>query len=345
MSLDISIVVSTYNRPKVIDRFLKNLENQSLAYHRWEAVVIDDGSTEETKEVLQRWQKDAPFHFRFQSQTNQGQSAGRHNGIILARAPFIAIVDDDMMVEPEFLEEHLKVLRGDPMGKTASIGWVQPREQWHQYPVYESMREKFQLRDHEELAARRSLPEGKHFITQNVAFPKGLYLEVGGFDPYLKLNEDCELGYRFLAHGATLAFAKKARAVHHSQIGSFESWFKRQYDYAHYYLYVWRKYGRKACYHPLRHMVSGSRLNRWVVMAACPNDQISRYALTAIKLLGDGLRKLGCENMAINAYRSIQVIQLHRGLRDNLGSWRVVKREIGALKLLPQANLEVARNV
>lgn len=162
------------------------------------------------------------------------------------------------------------------------------------------------------------------FVTQNVSFPRALYLEVGGFDPSLRLDEDRELGVRLERAGAEFVFASGAWAIHHSDVGSYEKWSRRHYDYGKYALQIWEKHGRSTLLHPLRNFVDGSKLNRALVQLVCASDRRSQVAESTLRWLGNGLQRLELLRPAIYTHKAIQAVRYHQGLRDALGSWESV---------------------
>ncbi len=96
----ISVVVPVYNCAPYLDACLQSLEAQTL--QNWEAVLVDDGSTDGSAALCDAWAgKDARFRVRHQK--NAGVSAARNAGIQACRGSYLAFVDADDWVEPEFL--------------------------------------------------------------------------------------------------------------------------------------------------------------------------------------------------------------------------------------------------
>ena len=317
MQKKISLIVATYNRAKPLDLLLERLTKQTLDHSLWEVVVCDDGSSDNTQDILAGWADKATYTLDFFRQENQGQCVGRDAAIRRSHSPLVVVIDDDMEVCDTFLEEYVNILSGHP--KTVAIGRVYPRENWQTYPLYEAIREYMMTKSHEKLASGEITPTGTYFITMNVAFYKDFYLEVGGFDKTLRLNEDCELGWRFERHGAHYVFADKASAVHHSNIGLYHKWYKRQYDYGGYAVYVREKFKKDVYLHPLRNLVNGSKANRALVMAVIWSNLLSRFTLMGIKCIGDLAGAGGQLKIALMAYNAILTLQYHRGVKDKLG--------------------------
>lgn len=97
----ISVVVPVYNCAPYLDACLQSLEAQTL--QNWEAVLVDDGSTDGSAALCDAWAgKDA--RFRVLHQKNAGVSAARNAGIEAVRGEYLAFVDADDRVEPEFLQ-------------------------------------------------------------------------------------------------------------------------------------------------------------------------------------------------------------------------------------------------
>ena len=87
-----SIVVPTYNRGDFILSALESVEKQN--YKNWECIVIDDGSKDNTKLIVQKWIMDKP-RFKYYYQKNQERSVARNNGIKKAIGRYITFLDSD----------------------------------------------------------------------------------------------------------------------------------------------------------------------------------------------------------------------------------------------------------
>jgi glycosyltransferase involved in cell wall biosynthesis len=85
-----SIIVPTYNRGYIIDNLLRSLVSQT--YNNWEAIIIDDGSTDNTKQVVDWFHED---RFILKKQSNQGPSAARNKALDIANGEWILYIDSD----------------------------------------------------------------------------------------------------------------------------------------------------------------------------------------------------------------------------------------------------------
>lgn len=107
-----SVVVPTYNRLPILKKCLAALEKQTIT-HPYEVLVIDDGSADGTVEFLQA-NPDRYPHLRLLTQNHAAAATARNYGIDAARGEYIAFVDSDIIVNPDYLKAHTATLaRGD----------------------------------------------------------------------------------------------------------------------------------------------------------------------------------------------------------------------------------------
>ena len=320
---EVALVLATYNRAAALDRLLRNLEGQTISRAAWEIIVAVDGSTDGTEEVLARWTASGTLPLQFFVQKNTGQAGARHKAILRSTADHVIVIDDDMEVCPTFIEEHLTASKRHP-GRAVVIGKVISEEAFMRKPLFTAVGEHHLILLHRRLEQGTQPPTATAFVTQNVSFPRALYLGVGGFDPSLRLDEDRELGVRMERAGAEFVYSTAAWAIHHSDVGSFEKWSKRHYDYGKYAVQVWEKHGKSPHLHPLRNFVDGNRMNRTLVKMVCAGDTRSRLATSTLRAMGNLLQRMRVFEPAIYTHKAIQAVRYHQGVRDALGSWDAV---------------------
>jgi glycosyltransferase involved in cell wall biosynthesis len=98
-----SIILPTYNRGYILENSIKSIIRQEFS--NWELIVIDDGSTDDTSEVIKKYlELDKRINYYYQR--NSERSAARNNGIAKAEGDFITFLDSD----DQFEEKHLKNL-------------------------------------------------------------------------------------------------------------------------------------------------------------------------------------------------------------------------------------------
>lgn len=106
----ISVIVPAYNVEKYIKACLDSIINQT--YSNFEIIVVNDGSTDQTEEILRSYQSNPKF--RIYSQKNGGLSAARNRGIKLANGELVCFIDSDDSVKSDYLEKLAAPFFEDP---------------------------------------------------------------------------------------------------------------------------------------------------------------------------------------------------------------------------------------
>jgi glycosyltransferase involved in cell wall biosynthesis len=127
---ELSVVVSTFNRAAHLERALRALLRQDVDRRRFEIVVVDNNSTDDTPEVVRRLQQGAS-NIRYELETAPGVSNGRNRGICVTRTPIVAITDDDVEVAADWLRRILECFSLNP--HAAFVGGV-VRPRWRSAP-------------------------------------------------------------------------------------------------------------------------------------------------------------------------------------------------------------------
>ena len=97
----ISVLVCTYNRCQNLGGAIESIAAQSLPPSlQWEIVVVDNNSSDQTRQVVEDFGRRCPGHFRYLFEPRQGKSHALNTGIKEARGDIIAFIDDDVTVEP-----------------------------------------------------------------------------------------------------------------------------------------------------------------------------------------------------------------------------------------------------
>jgi glycosyltransferase involved in cell wall biosynthesis len=199
----ISVVIATYERPELLLRCVDAVLAQTLPASRFEIVIVDDGSSRETRERLlaelsARRRKGRTPTLRFLwLPDNRGPAAARNCGILAARGRVIAFTDDDTLPLPDWLECGLDAIRG---GADAVAGAVDVP-----LPAVPT--------DYERDAAGLS---NAGFVTANCFVRSDLLRAVGGFDERFRWawREDTDLCFRLRASGAIVRASQAARVMH-----------------------------------------------------------------------------------------------------------------------------------
>jgi len=116
----VSVIIPTYNRAELVSRAIQSALDQT--HPPLEIIVVDDGSTDDTKETVREFaERDSRVKY-IGHETNRGVSAARNTGILSAQGEYIAFLDSDCYWLPEKIEKQLKVFKqgGSRLGAVAS---------------------------------------------------------------------------------------------------------------------------------------------------------------------------------------------------------------------------------
>jgi len=112
-SVKISIIIPTLNRRELLTQTLASVQAQTFEY--WEALVVDDGSTDGTKEyVSELHSQDSRIHYRLRDRPHGGAPACRNQGMELAQGNYIIFLDSDDCLAPSALENRFQQMEQHP---------------------------------------------------------------------------------------------------------------------------------------------------------------------------------------------------------------------------------------
>jgi glycosyltransferase involved in cell wall biosynthesis len=104
----VSVIIPTYNRASMVKEAIESVLEQS--YQDFEIIVVDDGSTDNTREIVSGLSEKIIYLF----QENHGVSSARNHGIQQARGKYIAFLDSDDLFLPEKLEKQVACMENNP---------------------------------------------------------------------------------------------------------------------------------------------------------------------------------------------------------------------------------------
>lgn len=126
---EITVIVPLFNKASTVQRALASVSSQS--FQDWEAIVVDDGSTDGSGQLAASWPDP---RVRVLTQSNAGPGAARNAGWRLADSPFIAFLDADDEWEPDFLLASRDILRQQDVAFSAFAFRYEPGGQLPQLP-------------------------------------------------------------------------------------------------------------------------------------------------------------------------------------------------------------------
>jgi glycosyltransferase involved in cell wall biosynthesis len=228
----ITVVIPAYNAMDILPACLQALQRQTIPVD--EIIVVDDGSTDQTKQMAQE------NGARVLEQHHSGPAAARNLGIEKAGGEIILFTDADCEAEADWVDQMLK-----PLIDSQVVG-VRGVCKTHQT---ESIARLVQCEFEERYDRQESLRKIDLIDSSSAAFRVAILRAIGGFDPaYPKAdNEDVELSYRLEQLGYRLAFNRRAVVIHHHPT-TWKAFFQRKTRRGYWRMQVYRYYPGKAVY-------------------------------------------------------------------------------------------------
>lgn len=112
---DVSLIITTYERPAHLSRMLATIALQQGVDGRFELIVADDGSRDETAQLVERFAASVPFPVKFVTHPHAAFQLARtrNEGAAVASAPYFVFMDGDCLLPLRHLERHLRAARPD----------------------------------------------------------------------------------------------------------------------------------------------------------------------------------------------------------------------------------------
>lgn len=212
MKPEISVVLATHNGGHLLPMVLEGLARQSLHQSRFEIIVVDDGSTDNTQHVLHDWQNHLKLHIIRQNQA--GMAAAKSLGVFVACTAIVVFLGDDVVPEPDFLVMHLAAHLASPDRAVAVLGYTSLAEDIRQIPVMWYVTEVgYQLFSYGWMQSGQEL-DHTAFGGGCVSCKRSFLVQKGVFNPNLDSGfADIELGWRLARHGLRMIYQPQAHSV------------------------------------------------------------------------------------------------------------------------------------
>ncbi|MEE4545018.1 glycosyltransferase [Streptomyces sp. V4-01] len=232
---EISVIVPTYNQSTLLRATLRQLARQTLPADSFEVIVADDGSADDTADVVKEFGDRLRIGLHHQEDLGFRLATVRNAGARLASGRLLCFLDTGAIPGPDFLREHLaahaagdrRVVLGyaygynpdaPPWSVAEMLGAMHPEDavaRMGDDPAFRDVR-------HNALEAcgfdpeRRTIPWGLCF-TLNCSLDAGHFKAVGGFDEGFTDwgGEDLEIAYRLHRHGLVFHFSREAWVIEH----------------------------------------------------------------------------------------------------------------------------------
>ena len=215
----ITVVICTYNRRSYLKKAIDSIINQAFDPDLYELIIVDNNSTDGTKEFVLNNYSHSRVKVRYLHEPNQGLSHCRNTGFRNAKFDYIAYIDDDGIAYPDWLENMTKGIK-DQNEKIALINgavipiWEIPRPRW----LLDEFTMLYSIYNPDE----RTVIKAYETMGANMVWKKSLLIEFGGFNTNLgreKNNlisgEETFIAEEIENEGYKFIYDPKIRIKHH----------------------------------------------------------------------------------------------------------------------------------
>lgn len=249
--MKLSVVVPTFNKLPRLKLMITSALNQNFNKNDYEVCIVDDGSYDGTEDYMKAILKEES-NVKYIRQSNKGRSAARNLGIFNTSGELIIFTDDDIIMEPNFINRHLKVnkynkvLHGRIINLTALKFYEDPtngiffnglKRTYENKGILDLLcikEDDILCKFDEKIANNKKISSSEWLIEKvfennlsdyywlgftggNVSVPRSFIMSVGGFDENFGTEwgyEDFELGYRLLKRNFQFSYDFEAKGYH-----------------------------------------------------------------------------------------------------------------------------------
>ncbi len=197
----VSVIIPTYNRAPLIAETLDSVQGET--YRPIEVLVVDDGSTDNTRQVVQGWKDrfagEARLRVRYLRQENSGAPAARNRGLVESHGEFIQFLDSYDLLHPGKLSAQVRAMREEPQVQYVFSRWEEfsetgqpPRHRWS--PRFSPDRD-----DLLDLMAGKDMGQNLPLWTANGLYRRALCRRIGPWDISQRRLQDRLYNLRLLA--------------------------------------------------------------------------------------------------------------------------------------------------
>lgn len=307
----VSIVTPTRQRRNSLARVLEALGHQSCSSDFFSVVVVCDGCTDGTAEMLRTARY--PFDLQvIEQEPCVGPAAARNRALLTAAAPIILFLDDDVVPAEQLVETHAAHHMNAP--DVVVIGpLVAPpvrQKPWIHWEA-ETLRKQYA-----EMQEGAWAPTPRQFYTGNASVRRDHVLAVGGFNPGLRRGEDVELAVRLQRRGLRFIFEPAASGIHFAE-RSFASWIDAAGEYGRIEAMMGPVWGP----HSLVDIKGGEFKERHMFVRRAVNFGLAVPAATpalvaAGRVAGRALTDLGLSQLARGMYTVLFELAYWRGVES-----------------------------
>ena len=205
----ISVVIPTRDRATLLEKALGSLSEQTLQSSRFEVIVVDDGSTDDTQGVCGAFNN--RLFLQYHKLSTSGIAAAKNLGLFASSGELVYFFDDDDIAHPDLLEKHVAYHRAYPSDRIAVLGYTTWHPELEITPLMMYLTEVGQhLFSYPSLEPDQLLGFG-HFWGGRSSAKRGFLAEHGVFNQDFTFGyEDVELEFRLSTHGLRVVYCPDA---------------------------------------------------------------------------------------------------------------------------------------
>jgi len=225
--ITISIITPSFNRQDELKHLIRSIQEQTIDHQSFEHIISDDGSTDGTRDLILKLQKEVDFPLRFIEQENQGPGAARNHGIKEAKGELLLFIDSDCEAHPKWAETIYNEYKTNPFDACGGPDGARDDFTPLQQAVNYAMTSFFTtggMRGHSDKMLAKFYPR-----SHNMGMTRELVQRVGGFGD-LRHGQDIELSYRIRKSGARIAYIPDA-LVYHRRRTTLKRFFKQVFNW------------------------------------------------------------------------------------------------------------------
>ena len=211
----VSIIIPTYNRAHLIGETLDSILAQT--YANWECIVVDDGSTDKTSELMAAYcKKDMRFQYHHRPKDRpKGANACRNYGFELSKGEYIQYLDSDDLISLNKIEEQVISIINEKRNSVATCKWGGFRNNISDLVIKNN--EPYYFSYHTGLDLLNEMGKNGGYFPSHVYLVKREIIKTtGGWDELLEINQDGEYFCRVLLNCDKIIFVKNAIVYYRS---------------------------------------------------------------------------------------------------------------------------------
>lgn len=305
----VAVLTATHERRQSLRRVLESLRHQSLPADAFRVVVVCDGCTDGTADMVRSMS--FPFDVTVIEQTpGRGPAAARNLGLAAVRSPIVVFIDDDVVPAANLLEVHAS--RHEERHDLIVIGPLLPPDRANQPWIRwegDTLRKQYR-----EMECGLWAPSPRQFYTGNASVRREHLSAVSGFDERLKRGEDVELAFRLQRRGLQFVFEPRAGATHFAH-RSFHAWLGGAYEYGRAELAMGPVAGTRGFVDvKAEDFQRRSPIVRRLVLHGLAHPSIAPAVIMSGRIAGRTLTLAGLWRLARGAYTTIFELAYWRGV-------------------------------